>query len=70
MIFHKRYTFTERNENGRLIATGEYSTPEEFDRDTAQNPPLAGHVLTLCDSFTPLDPFGLCHKIVRQVVGS
>lgn len=69
MYFEKRYQGTERDENGKLISTFSYSTPEEFDQYISQYPPMTGHVLTLFDSCTALDCFGLVHKIVREVAG-
>lgn len=39
MYFPKRYSWTERDEGGKLLCTGEFSTPEEFDRHAAQCPP-------------------------------
>lgn len=70
MYFEKRYKGTERNKNGKLIGTFSYSTPEEFDCHISQYPPIEGHVLILYDSWTPLDCFGLYHKVVRKVIGS
>ncbi len=67
MYFEKRYQGTERDENGKLISTFSYSTPEEFDRHISQYPPMSGHVLTLFDSWASLDCFGLCHKVVREI---
>lgn len=69
MYFEKRYQGTERNEKGKLISTFSYSTPEEFDRHISQYPPMKGHVLTLFDSWTTLDCFGLCRKVVREITG-
>lgn len=69
MYFEKRYRMTERDENGRLICVYSYSTPEEFDLHISQWPPIAGHVLTLYDTLAPLDCFGLCYKVVREVTG-
>ena len=69
MYFEKRYQGTERNEKGKLISTFSYSTPEEFDRYVSQYPPMEGHTLTLLDSWTALDCFGLLHKVVREITG-
>lgn len=69
MYFQKRYSWTERDEKGKLLCTGEFSTPEEFDRHAAQWPPMKGHTLTLFDTWSPLDIFGLFHKVVREVKG-
>lgn len=70
MYFEKRYQGTERNKNGKLISTFSYSSPEEFDLYVSQYPPMEGHTLTLFDSLTALDCFGLVHKVVREVTGS
>ena len=69
MMFEKRYQGTERDRTGKLICTFSYSSPEEFDRHIAQYSPVEGHVLTLFDSWTALDCFGLCRKVVREVTG-
>ena len=69
MYFEKRYQGTERDKNGKLISTFNYSTPEEFDRYVSQYPPVEGHTLTLFDSLTALDCFGLFDKVVREVTG-
>lgn len=69
MYFEKRYQYTERNENGKLLSTGGFSSVEEFDRFVAQYPPADGHTLTLCDSWGALDVFGLFHKTVREIIG-
>ena len=69
MYFEKRYQGTERDKNGKLISTFNYSTPEEFDRYVSQYPPVEGHTLTLFYSLTALDCFGLFHKVVREVTG-
>ena len=69
MYFEKRYQGTERDGAGKLICTFSYSTPEEFDRHIFKYPPMAGHVLTLYDSWVTLDCFGLCRKVVREVIG-
>lgn len=70
MHFFKRYMFTERDENGRLLCTGECSTVEEFDRLVTEYPPARGHTLTLFDSMIPLDDFGLTYKTIRTVTGT
>ena len=69
MRFFKRYIFTGRDENGKLLCTGEYTTVEEFDRFAAEYPPASGHTLTLFDSMIPLDDFGLTYKTVRTITG-
>lgn len=69
MYFEKRYQCTERNENGKLLSTGGFSSVEEFDRFVAEYPPVEGHTLTLRDTWVALDDFGLFHKTVREIVG-
>jgi len=69
MYFEKRYQGTERDEKGKLISTFSYSTLEEFDRHISQSAPMEGHVLTLFDSWSTLDCFGLCRKVVREITG-
>lgn len=72
MYFEKRYQCTERDENGKLLSTGGYSTPEEFDRHVSKWPPVKGHTLTLFDYWNTLpgDCFGIFHPVVREVVGT
>ena len=70
MYFEKRYQGTERGENRKLISTFGYSTPEEFDRHISQYPPMKGHTLTLFDTWTALDGFGLSHKVIREIAGA
>lgn len=69
MYFEKRYQCTERDESGKLLSTGGFSSPEEFDRFVAQYPPVKGHTLTLYDSWTTLDVFGLFREVIRRIVG-
>lgn len=69
VYFEKRYQGTETDENGKLISTFSYSTPDEFDRYVSQYRPMKGHTLTLFDSLSTLDCFGVCRKVVRKVTG-
>ena len=69
MYFPKRYSWTDRDENGKLQSVGEFSSPEEFDRYVARWPPMKGHTMTLFDTWSPLDDFGLFHKVVRSITG-
>ena len=70
MFYEKRYHCLERNETGRLIGTRGFQSLEEFDQEIAKYPPVADHTITVYDSWTPLDPFGICYNTVREIIGT
>lgn len=67
MCYPKRYTYVDRNRQGKIMVIREYSTKEEFDQEVEKNPPRPGHVIKLIDTYAPLGPLEKLYQTVREV---
>lgn len=67
LCYPKRYTYVDRNKQGKIMSIREYSSEEEFDRAMEREPPRPGHVIKLFDTYAPLGPLEKLYQTVREV---